>query len=100
VGRPVVGGQTEYRDLANGFIVTPRVNGERVVLDIAQRAQSLRNSTIDSQSLTTQASGRLGEWLALGGVAESSTSTQRGPGSRQYATSSDQRSLWIKVELQ
>ena len=98
--RPVLGAQTEYRDLANGFIVTPRVNGERVVLDITQRAQSLRNGTIDSQSLTTQASGRVGEWLALGGVAESSTSTQRGLGSRQYATSSDQRSLWIKVELQ
>lgn len=97
---PRVGAQTEYRDLANGFIVTPRVNGERVVLDISQRAESLRNGTVDSQSLQTQAGGRLGEWIALGGVAESSTSTQRGLGSRQYSTSSDQRSLWIKVELQ
>lgn len=98
--RPRVGTQTEYRDLPNGFIVTPRVNGERVVLDVSQRTDSLRNGTVDTQSVQTQASGRLGEWLALGGIEESSTSTQRGLGSRQYATSSDERSLWVKVELQ
>ena len=98
--RPVVGVQTEYRDLANGFTVTPRVNGDHVVLDISQRAESLRNGAIDTQQLQTQASGQLGEWLALGGATESSTSTQRGIGSRQYSTSSDQRSLWIKVVVQ
>ena len=98
--REWIAAQTEYRDLANGFVVTPRVNGERVVLDIAQRAQKARNGVIENQELQTQASGRLGEWLSLGGVAESSTSTQRGIGTRQYATQSDQRSIWIKVELQ
>jgi type II secretory pathway component GspD/PulD (secretin) len=98
--RPLIGAQTEYRDLANGFVVTPRVNGDRVILDVSQRAQSLRNGVIDNQALQTQASGRLGEWLSLGGIAESSTQTQRGIGSRQYSTQSDQRSLWIKVELQ
>lgn len=97
---PRIGAQTQYRELPNGFIVTPRVNGERVVLDISQRQDSLRNGTVDTQSLQTQASGRLGEWVTLGGVAEASTSTQHGLGSRQYSTSSDERSLWIKVELQ
>jgi type II secretory pathway component GspD/PulD (secretin) len=98
--RPQIGAQTQYRELPNGFIVTPRINGERVVLDVSQRTDSLRDGTIATQSLQTQASGRLGEWVALGGLEESSTSTQRGSGSRQYSTSSDQRSLWIKVELQ
>jgi type II secretory pathway component GspD/PulD (secretin) len=98
--RPLIGAQTEYRDLVNGFVVTPRVSGDRVVLDISQRAESLRNGVIDNQELQTQASARLGEWLSLGGVSESSTSSERGIGSRQYSTRSDNRSLWIKVELQ
>jgi hypothetical protein len=98
--RPWVAAQTEYRDLANGFVVTPRVSGEQVILEISQRAESLRNGTIETQQLQTQAAGRLGEWLALGGVNTSSSSTQRGIGTRQYSTQSDQRSVWIKVELQ
>jgi type II secretory pathway component GspD/PulD (secretin) len=97
--RPWAAAQTQYRDLSNGFVVTPRVNGERVVLDVSQQAQTMRNGAIDTQQLQTQASGRLGEWLALGGIEESSTSTQRGIGTREYGTSSEQRSLWIKVEL-
>jgi hypothetical protein len=97
--RPWVAAQTELRDLSNGFLVTPRVNGDRVILDVSQQAQSMRNGVIDSQKLQTQVSGRLGEWLALGGVSTSSSSTQGGIGARQYATASDQRSIWIKVEL-
>jgi len=98
--RPLIGAQTEYRDLANGFVVTPRVSGDRVILDVSQRAQSYRNGVIDNQELQTQASGRVGEWLNLGGVAESSTTTQSGIGARQYSTQSDQRSVWIKVDVQ
>jgi hypothetical protein len=98
--RPWVAAQTEYRDLSNGFVVTPRVTADQVILDVSQQSQALRNGTIDSQQLQTQASGRLGEWLALGGITESSSSTQRGIGGRQYSTTSDQRSIWIKVELQ
>jgi type II secretory pathway component GspD/PulD (secretin) len=97
---PWIATQTEYRDLSSGFIVTPRISGDRVILEVSQQAQTIRNGTIDSQQLQTQASGRVGDWLALGGIEESSTSTQRGIGTRQYATASDQRSLWIKVEIQ
>jgi hypothetical protein len=86
--------------LANGFVVTPRVSGDQVVLEISQRAEAMRNGTVETQQLQTQATGRVGEWLALGGVSSSSTSTQRGIGTRQYSTQSDQRSIWIKVELQ
>jgi type II secretory pathway component GspD/PulD (secretin) len=98
--RPWAAAQTEYRDLPNGFLVTPRVNGEVVVLDIQQRADSARGGSIETQQVQTQVSGQLGSWLALGGVNETRTSTQSGVVSRNYSTQSDDRMLWVKVEAQ
>lgn len=98
--RSVIGAQTEYRDLPNGFLVTPRVNGETVMLDIQQRSDAIRGGQIETQQLQTQVSGRLGQWIALGGVVSSSTTTQRGMGSRTYATRSDDLGVWVKIELQ
>jgi type II secretory pathway component GspD/PulD (secretin) len=82
--------------------VTPRsLGGERVMLEIDQqsRQRSSVSGRIESQSLTTQVSGKLGEWLELGGLRGSSSTTQSGILSRSYSTSSDERSVWVKVEL-
>ena len=98
--RPWAGTSTEYRDLTSGFLVTPRVSGAGVVLDIEQRDERLRNGTIQNQNLTTQISARVGEWIRLGGIDETSTSSQRGVLSRQYSTSSQAQSIWIKVDVQ
>src|SRR5688500_16118103 len=98
--RPWVGAQTEYRDLPNGFLVTPRVNGDTVILDIQQRSDALRGGQIETQRLQTQVSGRVGAWISLGGVVASSTTSQRGIGSRSYSTQADDRGVWVKVEVQ
>src|SRR5262245_62896119 len=37
--RPLAATGTEYRDLTRGFYVTPRVNGERVVLDVEHHSE-------------------------------------------------------------
>jgi len=76
------------------------VSGEEVVLDIEQRDERIRDGTIQNQNLTTQVSTRMGEWVRLGGIEESASSTQRGVLSRQYSTSSDSQSVWVKVEVQ
>lgn len=96
--RPWAAVETEYRDLATGFVVTPRLNGDGVILDIAQQAESVRGGTIQSQRLNTQVSGRVGEWLSLGSVDESVSTEQRGIATRQYSTRSNERTVWIKVE--
>lgn len=96
--RPWVAGATTYRSVGSGFLVTPRVNGEGVVLDIAQQDERLANGNIQTQRLTTQVSGRLGEWIQLGGISESANSRQSGILSREYSTRSDERSIWVKVE--
>lgn len=99
-GRAWGAATTEYRDLSSGFLVTPRITRDGVVLDIEQRAEQLRNGTIDRQGLTTQVSARLGEWVQLGGVEQSSSSTQRGILKREYSTNDDSRAVWVKVEVQ
>ena len=56
--------------MSSGFLVTPRVNGAQVVLDIEQQDERVANGSIQTQRLTTQVSGPLGEWIRLGGVNE------------------------------
>lgn len=96
--RPWAAATTGYRNLSSGFVITPRVNGQTVVLDIEQQDERVVNGTVQTQHLTTQVSGTLGQWIQLGGVSESSSSQQRGILSRQYSTGSEERSIWVKVE--
>ena len=98
VNRGFVVGSTEYRDLNSGFMVTPRVNGQQVVLDIEQQDEQLDSGTIQSQRLTTQVTGRLNQWIELGGISESGERSDSGVLHRQYSTHSDDQSIWIKVE--
>lgn len=97
--RSRVGVALDYRDLSSGFTVTPRLAGEQVTLDISQRAQHRADDGggVQTQSLSTQVTGRLGEWLRLGGVAESATTQSGGVAGGRYATSSDAQAIWVKV---
>lgn len=98
--RPFVGGVVEHRDLQRGFMVTPRVNGDQVILDISQQDERVAGDGIQSQSLETQVSGRLGTWIQLGGVSETSTRTDSGILKRNYSTGGNELSIWVKVEAQ
>jgi len=104
--RTVDGVAVGYRDIASGFTVTPRMNGERVLLDIAtqqQRAADLNSGGATTQSAATTIAGRVGEWIELGGVtssaSEQNSSVSLRGGARLVSTQSDARTLAIKVEL-
>ena len=97
--RPWAAATTGYRNVSSGFVVTPRVNGQTVVLDIEQQDERVVNGNVQTQHLTTQVSGTLGAWIQLGGISESASTQQRGILSRQYSTQSDERSIWVKVSL-
>lgn len=98
--RPFVAGSIEQRNLQRGFMVTPRVRGDEVILEISQQDERVAGGNIQTQSLNTQAIGRLGSWMQLGGVSESSSSTSRGVLSRSYGTDSNELSIWVKVDAQ
>lgn len=98
--KPWIASSTSYRDLNSGFLVTPRISGDRVTLDISQQTEqsSVHSGTIDTQQLSTQVSARLGEWMQLGGVNESSNAQSSNILNRQYTTRTDERGIWMKVE--
>lgn len=72
-GRQIIqGGQTVQAN--TGFYVTPRLSGDRVSLEVATSLQRLRNpatGAVSGQQIGTVVSGHLGEWIEIGGVAQS-----------------------------
>jgi type II secretory pathway component GspD/PulD (secretin) len=93
---------TGFRDARSGFFATPRVSGDRVTLQISPQQQQFRGDsrtpTVATQSLTTTVSGRLGEWIELGGVAGHGTGAARGVVTWGTRSSSSQFSAWVKVD--
>jgi type II secretory pathway component GspD/PulD (secretin) len=88
-----------YGEAATGFMVAPRVSGSNVTLDIhAQQEAFAQRGAIRGQQASSTVSGRLGEWIELGGASSSAMGSGTGTlSSRQGARSSDRR-VWLKVE--
>jgi hypothetical protein len=100
---PVVSQATDYREAQSGFYATPRVNGDRVTLEVSPSQQrftgnSPRDGSVMTGSVATTVTGRLGEWLEIGGTTETGGGSQSGI--INWGTRSDltQYSAWIKVE--
>lgn len=58
-----------YRSLGGGIRVTPRSRGEMVVIDVSAddaRPVSGQQQAIEVLQLSTQISGRMGEWIMIG----------------------------------
>ena len=81
-------------------MVTPRIRGNEVILEISQQDERVAQGNVQTQSLNTQVIGKLGSWMQLGGVSESSSSTSRGVLSRSYGTNNNELSIWVKVDAQ
>lgn len=93
---------TEYRDAVTGFNVRPRLQGDRVTLDIDPQRDSFdeqRRGAVNVQRVVTTVSGRLGEWMDLGGVGETRSDDRSGIYSTRGMRSNDQRSVQVKVEM-
>lgn len=61
----------EWADVTSGFEVYPTLNGEQVTLKVRPKNRSLSRTNpghINSRSMDTVVSGRLGQWLYLGGA--------------------------------
>lgn len=109
VQRTIVGGQvvervvdgTQYRDVTTGFYVLPRLLGDRVTLDISPQRESLSTQIpggVNIQRVVTTVSGRLGEWMEIGGISQDSSGRQSVLLGRTTTASSDNRRVLIRVE--
>ncbi len=92
---------TEYRNVTQGFYVTASLTGDTVHVSISSnndRVNQSRPEVIDVQSTDTRVSGRLGEWIPLGGVTEQSQGDDRDFLRRRTTQGSNDMHMRIKVE--
>ena len=90
------------RDISSGFYVTPRVNGDNVFLDISTQRDTpnpaLGAGAANVSRSSTSVSGRLGEWIEVGGVNQSSSSEGSGILSRSSSSGSLSSRVYLRVE--
>jgi type II secretory pathway component GspD/PulD (secretin) len=87
-----------------GFYVTARLAGDRVLLDIVVSNDEFnpptgRNSadSISTRQLSTTVSGRLGEWISLGGITLSDTENEKTLAKKITTGSSSLGDVSIKI---
>lgn len=88
-----------YGQADTGFAVVPRVSGSQVTLDIATQQEAFaRGGAIRGEQAASTVSGRLGEWIDLGGASGSSARTDSGMLSSRERSATENRRIWVKVE--
>lgn len=90
-----------YRDIGQGFYAVPRVVGNQVTLEINPQFDTPGNQgygSVNTQRVSTTVSGRLGEWIELGGSSQQMAENVRGNMSTVTNESRDNRSVWLRVE--
>ncbi|MBM3367258.1 MAG: hypothetical protein FJY43_03110 [Betaproteobacteria bacterium] len=101
-GRVVRETTTVIQQATTGFEVVPRLSGNTVHLEIAPQRESFVSGgppgAIQAQRVATTVSGRLGEWIDLGGASASGARSGSGILSSGEARSAGTTSTWVKVE--
>lgn len=91
-----------YHDTSSGFYVLPRVQGETVTLQIAPHLTTVQHGhhppVTRMQDVQTTVSGRLGEWIPLGGIDQAGYHSQRRILGSASGHDSEQYTTLIKVE--
>jgi type II secretory pathway component GspD/PulD (secretin) len=92
---PVVSETLAYRETGTGFYVEPRLAGDRVTLaiSVANDAPGALPGSAEVRRVVSTVSGRLGEWMPLGGSTQQSARSGYG-----VAANVDDRQVWLMVE--
>jgi len=85
---------TGLRETVTGFEAIPRLAGGGVLVEIAQR----RDTPARQQSLSTTVSGRLGEWLEIGGAVEAASRDESAILSARSSASARTGRVWLRVD--
>lgn len=99
--RLTYGQDTQFLNVTTGFDVLPRLNGDRVELEIAPRLSFVGNGGVQDvrfQELRTTVSARLGEWVDLGGMTSGRDEISRAIFETASTQSGERRTVRLKVE--
>ncbi|MNO95036.1 Bacterial type II/III secretion system short domain protein [compost metagenome] len=93
---------TEYRNVTQGFYVTPSLSGDTVRLQLSsnnERISQERADVVKVQSTDTTVTGKLGEWITVAGFNQQSQADQQAS-TRSYSTQrGENMTLRVKVDL-
>lgn len=100
-GGAIISESVVYRDIGSGFYAEPQLAGDRVTLTISPTHDTPANlgpGSANIQRLSTTVSGRLGEWMEIGGVNLEQAGDEGG--AARYSTRGlrDSRRVLLKVE--
>jgi len=77
-------GGVGYATAESGFYVRPRTRGDQVTVEVSSRDATFTDrrgdAAVQAGAIDTRVSGRLGEWIPLGGVSEARSWQSRGLG--------------------
>lgn len=99
--RVAYGQDTRFLNVTTGFDVLPRLNGDRVELEIAPRLSFVGNGGVQDvrfQELRTTVSAKLGEWVDLGGINTSRDEVSRAILEMASTQSGERRVVRLRVE--
>ena len=102
IARKATVGGIQFKDVTTGFYVLPRIHGDNVTLQVSPFKNTQRKTqagNIETQHANTTISGRIGEWLLIGGATEQIKRSQSGTGSYSSTQSRKNESIWIKADL-
>ena len=93
--------ERSYHDVTSGFYVTPWINGDRVTLEISPFRGQLTNrpGTFRIQQVDTRVTGKLGEWISIGGVNVEGQGSRQGLSGYGSTITSSRQPVSVKVEL-
>ncbi|MBM3391164.1 MAG: hypothetical protein FJY34_04210 [Betaproteobacteria bacterium] len=100
-GGAVVSESVVYRDIGSGFYTEPQLAGDNVTLTISPTHDTPGRygpGSANIQRLTTTVSGRLGEWIDLGGSVEERSGEQAGVLRYSTRSGSTGRRVQLRVE--
>lgn len=93
---------TQYHSVNQGFYVTATVHGDTVQVELSSQNDRLnqgQHDVIDTQSLASRFSGRVGEWINVGGGQEDSTGRQTGFLQKRYSSGRVDNQIQIKIDV-
>jgi hypothetical protein len=88
-----------YRSADSGFYVLPRVVGEQVTLEIGSfdADTSVGAGATAIAGLATRVTGRLGDWIPMGGADEDASHSSVGTSGLRESQTSTRNALSIRV---
>ena len=91
-----------YRDIGSGFLAMPSLAGERVTVEISPQQESLGPAggagAVRFSRIVTTVSGRLGEWIVLGGSGQSSDDSRSSAARYSTRASNERQRVLLRVD--